>query len=172
MFGWLDFFFFFFIKSNSIEKHQKRGVPKHTGCMQHPPKKAKKRDGKTKILPSLKPNPTNQWNQIRTTISPINSLDQENKLHRNWTFSLWSKSSAFLNNFLFPSKLSKKRHKGVVPLTFFCFLLTKESCQPHRVSLTEEWITCEIPKREKSYHNTLALLQCKRICQLTPCKMR
>ena len=121
---------------------------------------------KQKIPPPL--NLTHSINEINidNNLSPINSLDQENKLHKNRTFSLWSKSSTFSKDLLYCSFqiIQKKRHKSTGSQTFFCFLLTKESCQPNRVSLTEECITQEIPKREnKSCHNILALLQCRRI---------
>ena len=36
-------------------------------------------------------------------LSLLNSLDQENKLHENRTFSLWSESSSFSNDILFLS---------------------------------------------------------------------
>ena len=66
---------------------------------------------------------------------PINSLVQDNKLHINRIFNLWTKSSSFRKDFLFLSfYIVQKRHNGVTLQNSFRFLSTKKSCQPNKVS--------------------------------------
>ena len=59
-------------------------------------KKHQKKEENKKNTPSLKLNPTNQWNNIKKKdiyLSPMNNFDQEYKLHKNRTFNLYSRSS-------------------------------------------------------------------------------
>ena len=79
---------------------------------------------------------------------PINSLDEENKLHRT-RLSVYDQRASHSQMIFYvtPSKLSKKRNKIAAHQTFFCFFPTKGLYQPNKVSLTEEYITREIPKR-------------------------
>ena len=97
-------------------------------------------------------------------LSIIYNLVQDNKLQRNKFLRLWSGNSLSSKDLLFCFfQIVKKRHKGFVPHTFFCFLSTKEPYQPNIVSYTKEG-TKKMPQREKkSCHEILTLLQCSRM---------
>ena len=100
-------------------------------------KKVLKKEEKTKrySLPQTDPNQSMK-STMNINLSPINSLVQINKLHKNNYFSLWIASFTFSKDLLFLSfQIVQKRYKGATLQTLFRFLPTKESCQPSKVSL-------------------------------------
>ena len=116
-------------------------------------KKGQKKEEKTKrySLPQTDPNQSMK-SIMDNNLSPINSLVQVNKLHKNKYFSLWIESSTFSKDLLFLSfQIDQKKHKGAALQTFFCFLPTKEPCQSSRVFLIVDCIT------QKTLNNSFIL---------------
>ena len=158
--------YYFFLSVNEIcIKGQKGSTKAHT-MYTTTAKKHQKKEEETKnySLPQTNPNQSMK-STMDINFSPINSLVQDNKLHKNKYFSLWIENSTFSKDLLFLSfQIVQKRHKGAALQTFFHFLPTKVSCQPSIVSLTVDCITQKTLKGEnKSSHNTLVLSQCKRM---------
>ena len=105
--------------------------------------KAPKKEEKTKRYSLPQTNPKQSMKStMDINLSPINSLVQVNKLHKNKYFSLWIENSTFSKDLLFLFfQIVQKRHKGAALQIFFRFLPTKEPCQPSRISLTVGCIT-------------------------------
>ena len=80
----------------------------------------------------------------------MNTLVHDQRLQRKLYFSLRLDCFSFSNELLFLSlQIIQKMHKGVAHHAFFGFLLTKRSCHPKKVSLTEEESTHGKLKKEK-----------------------
>lgn len=64
-------------------------------------------------------------------------------------FSLWLDGSLYSNDLLFLSfQIIQKMHKRAGRQAFFLFLTTKGPCHPKKASLTKEYSTHDMPKKD------------------------
>lgn len=142
-----------------------KNAQEYTGSIQWA-KNTKQKGGKTKNYSLPQQEPIQPTQSIKDKELPLMyTWIHLARLLRNELLRLWFDISSSSNSlwFLF-FHIVQKIHKRAALQTFSCFLPTKETCHPSRVSLIEAKITQGMSNKENTNcHNILALAQWKRM---------